>query len=72
MAKVANSSPQSSIPRVLSTKEAAAYIGTSVWTLRRLVGRGEIPYIQFGEDTSPWKFLVADLDSFLARHRTQL
>lgn len=57
---------------MLSTKEAAAYLSVSVWTLRRLVQAGEIPYAQYGEDTSPWKFLVSDLDACIARHRTQL
>jgi hypothetical protein len=68
MATKASSTSQPS--KVLSVKDAAAYIGVSVWTLRHKAGI-EIPYVQYGEATSPMKFLISDLDAYIARHRVQ-
>jgi excisionase family DNA binding protein len=35
--------------RMLKLKDAAQYVAMSVWTLRRLLRDGEIPYLQRGE-----------------------
>jgi hypothetical protein len=58
----------SSSAKLLNVRDAAKYLGVSVWTLRRLAG-ASLPYVQYGEGTSPMKFLVSDLDEFIARHR---
>lgn len=56
--------------KLLGVREAAAYIGVSVWTLRRNAGIS-IPYIQYGDGTSPMKFLVSDLDAYIDKHRVR-
>lgn len=35
--------------RLLTLKEAAVYLGVSVWTIRRLVWRGEMPHVPVGK-----------------------
>jgi len=52
--------------RLLSQKEAAVYLGISYWTLRDLIFRGEIPYIQMKR-----RVLVdlRDLDVFIDREK---
>ena len=52
--------------RLLSQKEAAAYLGISYWTLRELNFRGDIPYIRIGK-----RILVdqADLEGYIDRHK---
>ena len=34
------------VPRLLSQREAATYLGISYWTLRDLTFRGEVPYVK--------------------------
>jgi hypothetical protein len=55
--------------RLFRTKEAAHYLGMSAWALRQEVGKGELPFISSGENTSCWKFDVGDLDAWVERHR---
>ncbi len=56
------------LPRLLSQREAASYLGVSYWTLRDLTFRGEIPYLRIKR-----RILVdrADLDSYIGRLKTQ-
>ncbi len=55
--KISFSSPK----RLLSTAEAADYLNTSVWTLRRLVYRKDLRAIR----GRSWKFDVKDLDKWI-------
>jgi excisionase family DNA binding protein len=54
-------------PRLLSQKEAAAYLGVSYWTLRDLLFQGEIPHVRLKR-----RVLVdrLDLDTYIDRHKT--
>ncbi len=62
-------SPARIEPRLLRTKQAAAYLGMSPWALRQEVQRGALPYISCGDHTSAWRFDVRDLDAWIERHR---
>ncbi len=59
-------------PRLVKTKQAAEYLAVSQWKLRNLVQQGLIPYIEDGGGTSPWRFDVRDLDSYIDRSRRVL
>lgn len=50
---------------VLDTLEAAAYLGVSEPTLRRLIREGEVPHVRIGRAL---RFRVADLDAYLEKH----
>jgi excisionase family DNA binding protein len=47
--------------RFLATRDAAEYLGVSVWTLRSYVHDGRLEYISGGK----WRFDRGDLDRFL-------
>ena len=55
-------------PRLLGVREAAAYLGSTVWAIRTLVWEEQIPYIRIGK-----RLLIdrADLDNFVDRHKIQ-
>jgi len=55
--------------QVLKTKHAAAYIGVSPTTLRRLCRERKVAFLNSGDNTSPLRFLVSDLDAYLASCR---
>jgi len=55
-------------PRLVKTKQAAAYLAISQWKLRNLVQQGAIPFIEDG-GTSPWRFDIRDLDAYVERSR---
>jgi len=55
-------------PRLLRTREAAAYLGISAWSLRNLVYGEQIPVVQLA-DNAPFLFDVRDLDAFIERHK---
>ena len=55
--------------RLLRTKEAAQYLGMSPSSLRRMVERGEMPYISAGDHTSAWRFDLRDLDAWIESHK---
>ena len=52
------------LPRLLSQKAAAAYLGISYWTLRDLCFRGDIPYVRVKR-----RLLVdrQDLEAYITR-----
>ena len=55
----------------LSTKEAAPYIRCSPRTLSHWLNRGTGPtFVRFGAKHSRVAYLTADLDAFLAEHRS--
>lgn len=53
-------------PRLLRTREAAAYLGLGVSTLERLAARGAVATVRLG---GLRHFLPEDLDAFVAAHR---
>jgi len=52
--------------RLLSVKEAASYLGVSVWTVRTLGWNGEIPEVKIGRRRL---FDRRDLDAFVERSK---
>ncbi len=54
--------------RLLKLKEAAVYLGVSAWTIRRLVQRGDLPHVHFGE-ASMLLFDIADWDTYIQRNK---
>ncbi len=55
--------------RLLSTQEAAVYLGCSTWTLRQWFYRGLIPAFRL---TRPWGFDIRDLDAFITRTKEKM
>jgi len=55
--------------RLLSTKDAAQYLNLSIWTLRDLIWKGELPIVRFGRK----QYLdVKDLNALIERNKTTL
>jgi excisionase family DNA binding protein len=54
-------------PRLLRTKQAAAYLGCSPWKLRELVRAEKLPHVALGEGV--WRFDVHDLDKLIESNR---
>lgn len=50
--------------RLIKIKQAAKYLGMSVWRLRNLTQQGRIRHIP-GEGTAPWLYDIVDLDKFI-------
>jgi excisionase family DNA binding protein len=55
--------------RLLSTVEAAKYLGVSRWTMHQLAVCGEIPVIRRFKS---WRFDLQDLDAFIERAKENL
>ena len=53
--------------RLLGTKDAAEYLGVSIWTLRDLIWNGELPIVRFGRK----QYVdVKDLNALVDRNKT--
>lgn len=53
--------------RLLGTKNAAEYLGISIWTLRDLIWNGELPIVRFGRK----QYLdIKDLNALVERNKT--
>ena len=52
--------------RLLTLKEAACYLGRSVWSVRELIWKGSIPYIQ---DRRKQYLDIRDLEIFIEAHK---
>jgi excisionase family DNA binding protein len=50
--------------RLMRTREAAYYLGSSMWKIRRLVQDGLLPYVS-DSDGGRWLFDVKDLDAYI-------
>jgi hypothetical protein len=59
-------------PRLLKTKQAAAYISVSAKRLRSLARAGGIPIIVLGDNTAPWLFDIRDLDRWIEASKVTL
>jgi hypothetical protein len=64
--------PDGPPPRMLRLKAAAAYLGQTVFAMRGLIQRGELPYVQGGGATSPWTVDKTDLDQFIERRKLRV
>ena len=55
--------------RLYSIKEAAIYLGRSVWAVREMLWAGKIPYIKDGR-----RILldIADMDAWIQKNRIKL
>jgi excisionase family DNA binding protein len=51
---------------LLDVPGAAEYLGFSVWTLYRWIGRGQLPHLRISDRI---RFRRADLDAWLDEHR---
>lgn len=56
--------------RLLRLKPAAGYLSLSVWSLRGMVQRGEIPVIH--RANAPWLVDVQDLDRWVEQNKERL
>jgi len=59
-------------PRLLGLKAGAAYLSVSDWTLRELLWRGELPFIEVGAPGSlrPRRLVdLYDLDEWIERRK---
>ena len=58
--------PGPSEPRLLGVREAATYLGSTVWAIRTLVWEEQIPHIRIGK-----RLLIdrVDLDNFVDQHK---
>ena len=52
--------------RLYTLKEAAAYLGRGVDSMRELVWTGELPVIQVGERSKQW-IDIQDMDDWIGR-----
>ena len=63
-------------PLLLGVKEVAAALGVSGWTVRKLIDGGQLPTVKLpsvrydGEHGKRTLVSVADLERFIAQHRT--
>jgi len=56
-------------PRLLSIKESARYLGRSVWSMRAMIWKGAIPFIQDGRK----QYIdIMDLDHYIDLHKKSL
>ncbi len=55
------------IDHLLDTEAAAAVLGVSVWTMRRLRRDGDIPAVLIGRS---WRYAPADLRTYINNRRT--
>jgi len=68
-ANVANGLGQSIVPRLLTVKQAAAYISSPVWTVRTIIWRREIKVIRKGK---AYLIPIEELDSWIDRTKALL
>jgi excisionase family DNA binding protein len=54
--------------RLLTLRQAAEYLSVSVWTLRRLVWRGDLPHVPIGKLVQLDR---ADLDRWIDEKKTR-
>ena len=55
-------------PRLLTLKDAAKWLGLTVWAMRERVWQGQIPYVKFDGGRKLY-IDTKDLENFIARHK---
>jgi excisionase family DNA binding protein len=63
---VVSPQPISAGPRLLSIKDAAAYLGASVWAIRQMLRNRRLPYVPVGRG---FKIDKIDLDRWIERQK---
>jgi excisionase family DNA binding protein len=58
--------PISARPRLLSIKDAAAYLGARVWAIRQMLRNRQLPYVPVGRGC---KIDKVDLDRWIERQK---
>ena len=56
------------VKRLVTTKEAAKYLGMSGWSIRQLVRSGKLPIVSGCEECN-WRFDVHDLDEYVENNK---
>ncbi len=56
------------IKRLVTTKEAAKYLGMSDWSIRQLVRSGKLPVVSGCEECN-WRFDVHDLNEYVENNK---
>jgi excisionase family DNA binding protein len=56
------------LPRLMSLKDAARYMGMTDWALRELCWKGALPFVQFN-GCRKWYFDRGDLDGAIERNK---
>ena len=60
------SNPQG--PRLLTLKDAASWLGLTLWAMRERVWQGQIPYVQFDGGRKIY-IDTKDLEQFIQKHK---
>ena len=55
-------------PRLLDLRLAARYLGLSVWTIRGMTHRGELPFVRAGRSI---RIDLRDLEDWIETHKEQ-
>ena len=63
----ANGSPPASTSSLLTTGEGAKYLRLSERAIRAMAADGRLPAVRMGRSV---RFLIPDLDGFIAAHRS--
>jgi excisionase family DNA binding protein len=58
-------------PRLLPLKQAAAYLGLSVWAMRERIWAGQIPVVQFPGGRKQY-IDRCDIDAFIQKNKTTI
>jgi len=56
------------VKRLVTTKEAAQYLGMSDWSIRQLVRSGKLPVVSGCEECN-WRFDVHDLNEYVDNNK---
>jgi len=56
------------VKRLYSIKEAALYLGRSVWAVRQMIWAGKLPYIKDGRRIL---FDIYDMDEWIEKNKTR-
>jgi excisionase family DNA binding protein len=68
LGKLRSKSADGRCRRLLRLKPAAEYLSISIWTLRAMIQRGELPVIKPSEN-APWLVDLNDLDAWIDRRK---
>ncbi|MBI3803478.1 MAG: excisionase family DNA-binding protein [Nitrospirae bacterium] len=65
---IRNHSQPQSLKRLYTISEAAIYLGRSIWSVRELIWKGELPSIKVGRRVH---LDIKDLDGFIEQHKVR-
>ena len=66
---ITNPVSQRSNKRLYSLREASEYLGLGIWSVRRKIWNGEIPYIKAGQRRVLLD--IRDMDTWIEQNKTQ-